>query len=151
MIKLIVEKMMSEWISVEDQLPEQGVRVLTYSDGNENSWIMKITMVNSECKIIFNLKEYPNVCEDEFAKDICKIIEKRTLNLREDQWISVKDRLPEIEKEILYTDSKYNEIYLGIMSLDDELNPYFTHYDFLEDKGITHWMPLPNLPEMKDE
>lgn len=59
------------------------------------------------------------------------------------EWISVKDRLPEEDEEVLYTDTK--NIYLGF--LDSERGRvYWTHYDYLEDKNISHWMPLPMPP-----
>lgn len=65
------------------------------------------------------------------------------------EWISVKDKLPEKEKNVLYCDIE-TEIYLGMLidGMDKEI--YWSHYDYLEDHDITHWMPLPNPPEKQN-
>ena len=69
------------------------------------------------------------------------------------EWISVKDRLPENEKEVL--------AYYGFNRGDGDLGMRFcgvlTYYAFdpsphwqHESTGltVTHWMPLPNPPEV---
>ena len=51
------------------------------------------------------------------------------------EWISVKDRLPDVGKFVLI----YNEIN-GVL-LDYHDGATFGYYD------VTHWMPLPNPPK----
>ncbi len=74
------------------------------------------------------------------------------------EWISVKERLPELEQKVLATSEPYDkeiyndnthvafitsflDIYTGL-----ECN-YFTYYDYMEWKEVTHWMPLPKPPK----
>lgn len=63
-------------------------------------------------------------------------------------WISVKDRLPEDDKDVLVYDSGSKEIIMASYNSDyDEWStPYDYYYDLDNDK-ITHWQPLPELPE----
>lgn len=58
------------------------------------------------------------------------------------EWISVKDRLPEDQEEVLvYTRSKngIRNIDKGYMAID-----HFIHRGCAE---VTHWMPLPEPPK----
>ena len=65
-------------------------------------------------------------------------------------WISVKDRLPEDDKDVLVYDSGSKEIIMASYNSDyDEWStPYDYYYDLDNDK-ITHWQPLPELPEVE--
>ena len=65
-------------------------------------------------------------------------------------WISVKDRLPEDDKDVLVYDSRSKEIIMASYNSDyDEWStPYDYYYDLDNDK-ITHWQPLPELPEVE--
>lgn len=60
------------------------------------------------------------------------------------QWISVKDRLPEPFEEVLvyvnFKDLKFNDIKISYRGLCGIWSTY--------DKYITHWMPLPDAPEV---
>jgi len=80
------------------------------------------------------------------------------------EWVSVKDRLPdEIQSEVfisssdflgvaIYTGRKWyldkiylhNQINKDLRLSIDEVQDYFC-------KNITHWMPFPKLPEVKVE
>ncbi len=62
------------------------------------------------------------------------------------EWISVEDRLPQYDKEVVYID-KSNDIHLGRLESGMGKEIYWTHYDFLEDEDVTHWMPLPHPPK----
>lgn len=60
-------------------------------------------------------------------------------------WISVKDRLPEEYKEVLAYDSGHEEIVITFY------NGKFNRWDYgdLYVGEITHWQPLPELPEVE--
>lgn len=57
------------------------------------------------------------------------------------EWISVKDRLPKSFKHVLVYDAFEENITLGL----------YGNGEWLFSKHITHWMPLPEPPEMKTE
>lgn len=63
------------------------------------------------------------------------------------EWISVKDRLPEVPKEGTHprylTLVPYRNFYRPYIFEDK----YFGSADSWELEGVTHWMPLPELPE----
>jgi len=64
------------------------------------------------------------------------------------EWISVTDQLPNIDRRVLLK-LNGNKITLGIL----------THFGFYSNElgfnlhalNISHWMPLPNPPEVNDE
>jgi hypothetical protein len=62
-------------------------------------------------------------------------------------WISVEDRLPEPETDILISDGR-----LVRMSFlyEDYSGHCFANDDLLLDE-ITHWMPLPEPPDSEDK
>lgn len=59
-------------------------------------------------------------------------------------WISVKDRLPERDVRVLGIDRLK---VIEIVSLDED-GFFMTDECFL--KRITHWMPLPEPPEVEE-
>lgn len=59
------------------------------------------------------------------------------------EWISVEDRLPLMDEYVLIWDGK--DIEKG-HRIDLRDGWYWTHYDYLETHGVTHWMPLPDKP-----
>ena len=68
------------------------------------------------------------------------------------KWISVKDRLPEIGKDVLICDINHLgvPIAVGKYSPDPNWSDWETDADFWQGTGdleVTHWMPLPELPE----
>ncbi len=59
------------------------------------------------------------------------------------EWISVEDRLPEPGQRVLWWLSKRQQValtYIGDHSASRWPNPW------ARDKGVTHWMPLPEPP-----
>lgn len=89
------------------------------------------------------------------------------------EWISVKDRLPNEEEDVLvlvrniehYGRHKekrniYRDVYVGWI-VDDEWATVYCHgFQYLnkesekyqnEEYEVTHWMPLPKLPNLKRE
>ena len=95
------------------------------------------------------LKESP-WCNDDYTT--VKLVRKDAIDVVErcvekapgvPQWISVKDRLPKKRTEVLAV------ISLGIMVVawyDREWS-----YNGITLHNVTHWMPLPELPESEDE
>ncbi len=71
------------------------------------------------------------------------------------EWISVKDELPKINQDILVADNlkQVKASYLGV----DILGVKYWHtveqrYDFNSGfKRVTHWMPLPDPPEVEND
>ena len=65
------------------------------------------------------------------------------------QWISVEDRLPEPEKEVIIL-NKRKQVDIDFLTDDFEGGYYWWKSDeaiFCEDDEITHWMPIPQLPK----
>ena len=71
------------------------------------------------------------------------------------EWISVKDRLPELETGVLATDGEHIiacellEIDPDILVVGHNFGGYEWEWSFgFEDfSKITHWMPLPDPPQ----
>lgn len=64
-------------------------------------------------------------------------------------WISVKERLPEPEKEVIVL-FKDKSIDIDFLTDDGEKNYYWWKSDeaiCCDDDEITHWMPIPKLPK----
>ena len=60
------------------------------------------------------------------------------------EWISVKDRLPEVGKKVLvYCKENKNDYEIGAYS--DTYRGFFVRQTCYE--NITHWMPLPPAPK----
>lgn len=81
------------------------------------------------------------------------------------EWISVKDRLPDVKQKVLVyavgkTDGFYGESEIAVTERYrpwSSWNPESTYVDwvapypyFLKDYEITHWMPLPTMPKEVD-
>lgn len=65
------------------------------------------------------------------------------------KWISVKDRLPEDHVAVLVFDSVCRNIYKAWMSHD--LGEWFSEEYLPDFLNITHWMPLPEPPEVNTD
>jgi hypothetical protein len=64
-------------------------------------------------------------------------------------WISVKERLPEPEKEVIILD-KRKRIDIDFLTDDGDGGYYWWKSEdaiFSENDEITHWMPIPQLPK----
>ena len=67
------------------------------------------------------------------------------------EWISVEDRLPEIQQEILV----YRGYHSGLMNTytyfgNNEWEDDYGYWGTTDNEGITHWMPLPTPPTAKE-
>lgn len=63
------------------------------------------------------------------------------------EWISVNDRLPELEETVLVLDRRGNMMVRTMRRLASEQEPSFRPDGLVPQKHITHWMPLPKPPE----
>ena len=87
-----------------------------------------------------------------FCEIAFKRIAEEIHKLYDNQWISVKDRLPEsqdIEDECNY----YCLIYTrnGVSRAMYCNGEWYTNYTSKVFINVTHWMPLPNPPKEKEE
>lgn len=73
------------------------------------------------------------------------------LMLNQFSWVSVKERLPEDEQKILYTDGE--EVYSGKYDANSRRSfdligaGGWEWEEMYEPEEITHWMPVPELPK----
>lgn len=64
------------------------------------------------------------------------------------EWISVKDRLPSIDENVLVYDNCFKDVSIGYIS--DFLNyrkTWITDCGESVSDTVTHWMPLPEPPK----
>ena len=64
------------------------------------------------------------------------------------EWISVKERLPEYDTDVLLWGAGWKRVYFGYWRHSDE---WIGRYSAEESEGLpntdpTHWMPLPEPP-----
>lgn len=64
--------------------------------------------------------------------------------VRVQEWISVKERLPESEKESVLIALRWGEVDIGWCEDGRWRSEFVNEY---EDGEVTHWMPLPPLPK----
>ena len=60
------------------------------------------------------------------------------------EWISVKDRLPESGKEGVLIGLRWGEVDIGWCEDDRWRSEFVNEY---EDGEVTHWMPIPQPPK----
>jgi hypothetical protein len=61
-----------------------------------------------------------------------------------DEWISVKDSLPEDEQTVLFATNRVVE--KGVWSLELEIFEFEFTIGYYGLGAVTHWMPLPEPP-----
>lgn len=66
------------------------------------------------------------------------------------RWIPVSERLPEIGMRVLFYNSFMKNIHKGWYSVDEWVSESRVFYDGDKLKRITHWMPLPEPPEVQE-
>ena len=107
----------------------------------------------NDMDVAYWMAKYDQLAEDytklncHYATALSKITEL------ENQWISVNDRLPEPYEDVLvcmylpFRERNKQAVTLSYYLGDDE------GYFFDEDAGVrvTHWLPLPALPEREDD
>lgn len=73
---------------------------------------------------------------------------------KQSPWISIKERLPNpLEEVILYDKNSIRHYAVGWLREDKGYNKsmWCVTDGFVEDKYITHWMPIPALPKGGEE
>ena len=84
-----------------------------------------------------------------FAREVFEAGAKWADENPKSPWISVEDRLPEPEKEVIIL-NKRKQADIDFLTDDFEGGYYWWKSDeaiFCEDDEITHWMPIPKLQE----
>lgn len=96
---------------------------------------------------------------DKLMGDETNKINRNTVSLRQ-KWISVKERMPEAEQKVLvyavgYAFGFEGDTVMAItcqsMHRDGSMYWHSPWQYFQSDYKITHWMPLPDAPEVEDE
>lgn len=59
------------------------------------------------------------------------------------EWISIKDQLPEIAEDVLIHERGLQEPYVGWRTGES----WSSYNEYMDQKDITHWMPLPKPPQ----
>jgi hypothetical protein len=92
----------------------------------------------------------------EICKALCTLINAQngdgsTLN---SGWISVEERLPEIEDDVIVVtnqDTKAGLLYYQPMFIGSLLKDSRWYANGQQIFGVTHWQPLPSLPKTKNK
>ena len=71
--------------------------------------------------------------------------EIRSLRAQIPRWIPVTERMPEVDVDILFF-STDGYIQIGHMEIRDDIRVFLTE-EWMQQFGVTHWMPLPEVPE----
>ena len=63
-------------------------------------------------------------------------------------WISVTEKLPDLDVDVLVATACKNIFVLQRITIGPGAEMYWTDFErpFFEPEDITHWMPLPALP-----
>ena len=104
--------------------------------------------------------------EPKQAKEILDYIERlehkigELENQQSSGWISVDDRMPNIYQEVLIYIPKGSQVLAAMYACENKevefiggwaLKPGYERYISLESHAVTHWMPLPDAPELPKE
>jgi len=110
--------------------------------------------------------QFPKNLEPAQAKSILDYIERlehkigELENQQSSDWISVEDRLPNVYQEVLIYIPKGSQVLVAMYASENKeieflggwaLKPGYQRYISLESHAVTHWMPLPDTPELQKE
>ena len=100
-------------------------------------------------------KKYSNDCRNRqlHCEPYCIVdfISGAEWQSKQSPWISVKERLPEPNKEVLlYDKNSIRHYVIGWLRRDKGYNKgmWALSNGWVEDKDITHWMPIPSFDEI---
>lgn len=86
----------------------------------------------------------------EGSNEACKIALEALQEREERQWISVKDRLPEVGQAVL-TYGRKGSIGIGFIQQNSCSNGKVYFYPRYGDSLPTHWMPRPEPPKEEEK
>jgi hypothetical protein len=141
---------MNEWISVKDRLPERDILVKIKIEGKRRDFLATYYPNDTEEEIKENSGyqwEIRNCREEHFSS--IKITHWMPLpEIIEGEWISIEDRLPEDEQNVLLCDAGQNTRLPFVGTYEDlPFAPGFYIPTIPYRMFVTHWMPLPDIPE----
>ena len=84
-------------------------------------------------------RECFNVATDELI-EIASRQKKELAALKQSEWISVEERLPEFYTYVLTYDTVSGNV---------QIDSVLSNGEFVIGYNVTHWMPLPEAPKMK--
>ena len=102
-------------------------------------------------------------CVDDLLKDALAYIQQ--LEAAQPKWISVEDRLPEPNTTVLLIAHGWEHqlVYIGKLEKVESVKSWLTGlvskasewtvygFSYLKEPIVTHWMPLPSMPEPPKE
>jgi hypothetical protein len=97
---------------------------------------------------IYECIKYNTGSYDDDARSCAEILYDY-LGYRKSEWISVKDRLPEIDTYVLAYSTKYERVDVYYYARENEWWDYEGWASAIY-FGITHWMPIPAPPTEKE-
>lgn len=111
----------------------------------------------------FNLDDWDAEISDEYQ--LCRAAADMLEQDAKTGWISVKDRLPEYEEQVLLTAYGWSDttVYIGQLKHMDAETSWLTGitskesewciegWSYLKEPVVTHWMPLPEPPKEDEE
>ena len=86
--------------------------------------------------------------QNEQLREAAALVTKESAELLEQRWIPVEERLPELETPVLVLDRRGNRMIRTLRKLATDKEPVFRPDGLVPGKHITHWMPLPEPPEV---
>ena len=72
----IVASEMATTLEVPHPIPENAVITFRLDDG----WIMKMQTIDGHKRLLFNQKRFPDMCENDFAKEVVRLVEETYLS-----------------------------------------------------------------------
>lgn len=92
---------------------------------------------------VVNKSDIHNAKDEQFAEGTA---------LMPDGWISVEDRLPDDERDVLILYDRYGGEYgIGFYSAHGMFGPHWVKGGAMLVYNVTYWMPLPEPPKGLDE
>lgn len=115
--------------------------------------VMYIETLEGTCKadigdyIITGVRGEQYTCKPDIFEQTYEPVEELNWSISTslNDWINVKDRLPEDDNFVLVCNSEDKEIIIANYRGNNAWDSYA--YGWLPDNVVTHWQPLPKLPE----